>query len=416
MARSTTKTAAKGGQRKAAKTQSRKAARRKQPDAAGGETEREAEESRRNSLADGEVAVMLGLDEVPAQIENHDPPGDEAQLPAARMSHRDYYQHREKAKAPLKPAAQRARENRIAQWEHDMALGEATQENFQRCEAFLHACQRVAKWRIMQGEPAPQAAHFLRSIMRELAALVRELVEAGDVLTARDLAGVRGTYEAAEKVFDLDKNNKPRPVPRDPDDRLNMALAILGDNLTADEAGWLRNLKAEPLAAFLCGDEPERHPDGDPERLGQIQRLVTTVVENVTNICKQGDTKARRMFAEFLWRGVLWGGPDKTFRECPWLGMKRVPARTNAGAWWTRHIGPFLKKVTAGDPGKLAVWQHWLATRKGVNAGDQGHDRLATDDATDVWNQLGKEVQRAWTYMAEQADNREMKNAVRAAR
>lgn len=510
--------------------------------------DREAEQARQESLPDGELVELLGLGELAAEMEKHDLARVRPTVPAGKRAHREYYRLREEDRAPLTPATERAFNRRIAEAEHDLALETVTQERFQQCMEFIHDAQRVAKWQIIEGEPAPQAAFFLQEIMREVAVLVRELVEAGDVLTARALGSVITTYQAAGEVFGPKvwrgsskmrqggkrrrKSGKNRELSEkrriqellaepkaQPEALLETALLKTQERLTPTdkpllaeaECAHLRGMGANGIKEFLLGsDDPVAREEGSrnsaakspdwpwppritaddkrerellavmtervhaevarirrrradqeavetlgekqaerpslakivsdfieslreskqaltPEeeanvraatptvwwywlrvgpqaastrRKGRVRDLLVRVLENTAAIRANAETPSLNVFAELLYRGWLWGGPNATLEKCSWWGSTPFPRSDTRG--WLKLILRELQTKTGRDATKLAVFRDLLVTRKQVRG--RTPKRLAQGSMTFAWNQVRTRLRDAWRLMAEQAN------------
>lgn len=291
----------------------------------------------------------------------------------------------------------------IWQLNHDCHIGHLTEENFQKAEELIDACEKVGVARLKRGERTEEAGFYLAELAAQLSVCIEALIREGDVQLARRLPSVVERLCAAQERYGMTVSASFTEK--------NTIAALLkkhtAKELLAMVSEWqpslvrrldLPALKAMPevkLKALLLGmTANERDGESKPHPLADI----------IVRFFDLGDRNFERrninLFVENLWRGFLWSGPGQTFENCPWFGDAKKPARGNTRAWM-KLIRDFLRERTGGDMSKLVVFRTMLARRRRKFAkSPNGTERLRSDDPTYAVSAVMGEIEEAWKTLA----------------
>lgn len=293
--------------------------------------------------------------------------------------------------------------------EHDANLHKLTEEGFQAASDFIHACGKVAVWRLRNSELAGKAGFYVTELMQQLAHVVYELVQAGDLMTARRLPLPTSIYQSALAVYgpgicnQVVKRDTIRTILKQHNARalLEMVSALHPDwdaILHIDDRKRIEALSEDQLTELLLSKERRTTAGGGEKAEWRTHRLAE-IIENVVAI-REMEAANLNLFVAHLRRGWLWGGPLETFKKCPWNGQCGLPALNDWSAW-RKMVMPFLKQETAGDASRLLAFEHMLAARRYVYAGGENTGgRLAGDSPTYIWNQVENRIGKAWATVA----------------
>jgi hypothetical protein len=162
----------------------------------------------------------------------------------------------------------------------------------------------------------------------------------------------------------------------------------------------IESFPEEKLRALLLRKECFVSWHGGKHKKEWRKHGIAEIIQNIMTV-REMEGPNINLFVELLLRGQLWSGPGQTFVKCDWHGNKKLPAREDVRAWM-KIVMPFLQRVTQNDAMKLGVFDHMLAARKGVFAGE----RLADDKPEYIWNQVENRIRKAWMTMAKRACKR----------
>lgn len=305
--------------------------------------------------------------------------------------------------------------------EHDANLDKVTNEGFQAASDFIHACGKVALWRLKNGELAGTGGFYVSELMRQLAQTVFELVQAGDLMTARRLPlpasicqralavygpGICNQTIKRENIQAILKRHKARAL-------LEMVAALHPDwdaILHIPDRKRIEAMSEAQLMELLLSKEPwGTESSGKRKKEWRTHRLAE-VVENVAEI-REMESANLNLFVAHLRRGWLWGGPKETLKKCPWNGRRDLPPVDDWPAW-KAQVMPFLKEETGDDASRLHAFEYLLAARRYVYAGgEKTGGRLAGDSPTYIWNQVENRIGKAWATLARREIKRNLEKA-----
>jgi len=314
--------------------------------------------------------------------------------------------------------------------EHDFNIEHVTAERFSSAEKFIRACEKVGVWQLKRNELTVDAGFYIGELAREVAQTIHALIKQGDVMLARRLPPVVELLQDALKVYgqkvtgrvtkhlsiaQLLKKHKAREL-------LAMLSALHPDwhylllhiyhprirELPEDKRREIQLRKRrkietfpeEKLRALLLSKERFVGWHAGKRTEEWRKHGMAEIIENIIAV-REGENENINLFVEQLWRGWLWGGPGPTFVKCDWHGKNSLPARDDVRAWM-KVVMPFLRRVTGDNAMKLGVFDHMLAARRSVFAGE----RLADDKQGYIWNQVENRISKAWVTMTKRARKR----------
>lgn len=322
--------------------------------------------------------------------------------------------------------------------EHYLSVESVTDDNYWAAKKFIHACERVAVWRLMQGELSGDAGHHIQFLAREIVHSIRVMIERGDIMLARWIPPIVEELQQALQVYGSKFTGSVKDrVPIEQLLKRHTARELLA-MLAALHPDWhslllhiyhpkIQKLPEEKRQHILLRKRRiiESFSEKRLQKLFLSKELfvgreegkrteewrkhgIAALIENVVAL-REGESENVNLFVEQLWQGRLWGlGPDKitkrgaaTFVDCPWKGRRNNPKRSDVSAWM-KLVMPFLKKITEDDATRLDVFERMLAARKFVyhDASGMGHGRLANDSSKFIWNQIETEIRKAWQTLA----------------
>jgi hypothetical protein len=292
---------------------------------------------------------------------------------------------------------------------HDLYEEDVTAERYHQTEEFIHACAYVALWRLKQGQLPGDASYYIAELAAKLAEAVRTLTEADDIMLARRLPPTLAIMRRAESVFGKKLTNAvTERLPIDEILKEHQALELI-QTFAALHPDWAE------LCGIADGGELLRQPEQELRRLllseetwtgtrngaqfkERRKHRLAQLIEQMQAIREMQQPNIN-CFVEHLRQGRLWSGPNGTYEDCAW--PTRLP-REDVKAWIDLVL-PFLKRVTNNDPMKLSVFRYMIAARSYVFDGEK-YDvtkgtRLADAAPSDIWNQVGAEIRKAWIRM-----------------
>lgn len=301
----------------------------------------------------------------------------------------------------------------VEEMEHHINEEHVTAEAAEHALRFAGACESVGKWRLMQGQLPADASHYLAELAKQIAISVLMLVEAGDVMLARQLPAIVETLRRAESVFGrkltptIEKNLPMVEILKEhhPLELIQMFAALHPDWAKLcgiDEPHGLLAKPEEELRQLLLSEETWRGTRDGVEFEERRKHRLAQLIEQAQAIREMQQPNIN-CFVEHLWQGRLWSGPNGTYEDCGW---PMRPSREDVPAWMAL-IMPYLKRVTNNDATKLGVFRYMIAARSYCFDGQQFDSakgtRLTTARPSDIWSQVGAEIRKAWIRMEKQA-------------
>ena len=295
---------------------------------------------------------------------------------------------------------------------HDLHLENISADRLHHAEEFVRACECVGLWRLKQGQRSDTAGFYLGELAKNLAVSVLRLAEAGDIMLARNLPPIVAAMQRAESVYGKKLTNEiTGRLPIEELLKKHRAIELI-QMFAALHADWaklcgiedgekLLRQPEEKLRELLLSEEEWVSVGGEQEDVEKRKHRLAQVIERMQAI-REMQQPGINLFVEHLWQGRLWS--NGRFEDCAWPTR---PPRKEVTAWM-KLIMHYLKRVTNDDPMKLTVFQYMIAARTCIHDGqriDTTHGaRLATaPNPSDIWNQVGAEIRKAWIRMEKQA-------------